>query len=461
MTFVDESKAYVLGLITAGGTLTPTTFFIEMPFDQWGADAATMTEVSRNLLTKTQKQFWDAYGIKCDFGISSKNCWRIKPLSFDSAKYASITDAIDAIREDLKKLCLPTSGFLLNTADLAECKKLLNKPAAKRFLAGIFDARASLTRSQRRFSDGNPMVSIEVPGSTMNFKFVVQLCAWMTSLGSVTDQINFNHPSIHASDDPTYGSWRKGFKIRLAGKSFFENHSFGIAPKSFDVKSLADLQKSKLQKPCVERTFRSGDRSLHKDLDAPDLPTEVRGKAFLHYLHICAEMGCPYAPSDGIKAAVAGFDQHIAALPICAKGSFEKIEALFNQIRTTKFPDSVVVESAFSISEVIDRVSRIRYPEIEGALKYLAADEVFGNRFKGNGAKILEDQSSMEIQVIALQSTEILDFPPIVLHRPSKNRAVLISSILSGLNKSMLEDLVEVTQVTIRVKHESLKSIYG
>jgi hypothetical protein len=461
MTFVDESKAYVLGLMTAGGTLTPTSFFIEMPFDQWGTDAATMTEVSRNLLTKTQKQFWDAYGIRCDFGISSKNCWRIKPLSFDSERHSSISDAVDAIRQDLNEIGLPTSGFLLDTADLVQCRKLFTKPAGKRFLAGIFDARASLTRSQRRFSDGNPMVSIEVPGSTMNFKFVVQLCAWMTSLGSVTDQINFNHPSIHASDDPTYESWRKGFKIRLTGKSFFENHSFGIAPKSFDVKSLADLQKSKVQKPCTERTFRSGDRSLHKDLEASDLPVEVRGKAFLHYLHICAEMGCPYAPSNEIKVAVAGFNRHIAALPICTKGSFEKIDALFNQIRSTKFPDSVVVESVFPISDVIGRVSRIQYPEIEGALKYLAADEVFGNRYKGNGAKILEDQSGMEIQVIALQSTQIMDFPPIVLHRPSQNRAVLISSIVSELNNSMLDDLVEVTQVTIRVKHDALKSIYG
>ena len=460
MKFVDEPRAYILGLLVAGGTITPTSFFIEMPFDQWGNDAKTMNDISRNLITKTQKLFGDAYGIQCDFAISSKNCWRIKPINFDHQIHSTLTDAIDVIKQDLKLLGLPEIGFLLDSADLLVCKEKLSDAASKRFLTGIFDARASLTKSQRRFDDGNPMVSIEVPGSTMNFKFVIQLCSWMTQIGSVTDQINFNHPSIHASDDPTYMSWRKGFKIRLAGKSFFENHSFGIAPKGFDVKSLAEHQSAVVQKSCVDRRVNPGERSIHIDLEAMDLPEEVRGKTFLHYLHICSQMGCPFAPTNEVQVAVSQFESHVSLLPICSKGTIEKIEKLFDRIHGSIFPDSEIVQSVFSLAEVQARFSRIQYPEIEGALKFLAADEVFGNRYKGNGAKILSEKNQLNIELSVIDGGSSLDFPPIMMQRPSEGRAVLISSVASKVNKALLDEYVQVSGVAIQLKPSALKSLY-
>ena len=66
----------------------------------------------------------------------------------------------------------------------------------------------------------------------MNFSFVVQMCAWLTDLGSVTDQIEFNHPCQQAASDPTYAGWKKGFKVRFLAKSFISTHSFAMRARA-------------------------------------------------------------------------------------------------------------------------------------------------------------------------------------------------------------------------------------
>lgn len=81
------------------------------------------------------------------------------------------------------------------------------------FLSGIFDTRASLTLSHRRFNDDAPVVSVEIAAVRRTFKFVVQLCSWLTDLGSITDQILYNHPNQHSGSDPNYTGWKKGFKL--------------------------------------------------------------------------------------------------------------------------------------------------------------------------------------------------------------------------------------------------------
>src|SRR5690606_26617431 len=116
--------------------------------------------------------------------------WLIRPID---------NSDISVLKEDLKFLGLPIGGFLLSSVDLSVAKTKLSGVNVESFLSGIFDTRASLTLSHRRFTDDAPVVSVEIPGSTRNFKFVVQLCSWLTDLGSITDQILYNHPNQHAA----------------------------------------------------------------------------------------------------------------------------------------------------------------------------------------------------------------------------------------------------------------------
>jgi hypothetical protein len=224
---INHNKAYILGLLTGGGKLDKETFIIELPFKKWGMEPQKMNIIAVDILQRISTLFNKEYSVNVTYEIGN-NKWFIKPL--DDKNF-------DKIKADLQKLNLPIVGFPLNTVDLQVCKEKLKGINAESFLSGIFDSRASITLSHRRFNSEAPVVSIEIPGSTKNFKFVVQLCSWLTELGSTTDQILYNHPNQHSSSDPTYKGWKKGFKIRFLIKSFLANHSFALQAKPFDGES--------------------------------------------------------------------------------------------------------------------------------------------------------------------------------------------------------------------------------
>src|SRR5690606_38076882 len=142
---------------------------------------------------------------------------------------------ISSLKDDLEYLGLPIGGFLLSSADLSTAKSKLTGVNTASFLSGIFDTRASLTLTHRRFTDDAPLVSIEIPGCTRNFTLFVQLCSWLTDLGSITDQILYNPPNQLSASDPYYKNWKKGFKIRFLVRSFLAQYSFALQAKSIDV----------------------------------------------------------------------------------------------------------------------------------------------------------------------------------------------------------------------------------
>ena len=136
--------------------------------------------------------------------------------------------------------------------------------------------------SHRRFSDDAPVVSIEIPGSTKNFAFVVQLCSWLTDLGSTTDQILYNHPNQHSASDPDYKGWKKGFKIRFLVRSFLAQHSFALQSKSFDITKIEKSQKREEQIPCLLRKLRNPSPvTVHSEQNSNDLPDVVRKLLYL------------------------------------------------------------------------------------------------------------------------------------------------------------------------------------
>ena len=176
MNDISHTKAYLLGLLTGGAKIDNDIFIIDLPFKKWGMDPKRMNVIATDILTRICEYFNSSYKVNVTYEIGN-NKWLIKPI---------VGANIRNILTDLSNLGLPTSGFLLAKADLSTAKKNLKGIQVESFLSGIFDARASLTLSHRRFTDDAPIVSIEIPGSTKNFKFVVQLCSWLTDLGSTS-----------------------------------------------------------------------------------------------------------------------------------------------------------------------------------------------------------------------------------------------------------------------------------
>ena len=64
-----------------------------------------------------------------------------------------------------------------------------------------------------------------------------------------------------------------------------------------------------------------------------DLPKEVRGKLFLHYSHICAVIGCPFAPIKKLQELARQYRCFISALPLLTKDNKTEITKVFNNIK--------------------------------------------------------------------------------------------------------------------------------
>ena len=184
-----------------------------------------MHKIATDILTKICNKFNSNYNFNVTYEIGNNGEWFIKPIN---------NPDISELLNDLSKLGLPNNGFLLETVSLSIAKQKLKGISIESFLSGIFDTRASLTKSHRRFTNSAPIVSLEIPGSTKNFDFVVSICSWLNELGTTTDQILFNHPCQHSASDPTYKGWKKGFKIRFLVNSFIAKHSFALKAPHFD-----------------------------------------------------------------------------------------------------------------------------------------------------------------------------------------------------------------------------------
>lgn len=436
---INNEKAYVLGLLVGGGTIANGTFSITMPFDKWGADPSTASAISRDLLTKVRKLFSDGYGLGIDYTIDNAGGWNLSPL--DNAPIAEI-------ESDLDSLGLPKTGTLLNSVSLTQAKSQLSRIQTELFLAGIFDARGSLAESHRRFNDSAPVVSIEIPGSTMNFDFVVQLCAWLTDLGSTTDQILYNHPCQHSGRDPTYSGWKKGFKLRFLAKSFLSTHSFAMKAKASNLTSLASRQTTEEQVGCEMRPISFSRVSIHKDIGYATLPPEVRNKLFFHYHHICAAMGCPHAPVDKIKEELKNVKNYAFAFPRLSKGSYESIAAEHEDLVLCNYPGSTVTTNIISCQNIVEYLSSTYYPDLEVGLAYLLADKLSGKRTRGSKDLILEANALVKLEMRVIDDQ---DRASVFIGNKAKDRGILVSSPSGTANQSALNSKIRIQGIDVHV----------
>lgn len=427
---MTTQKSYILGLLVGGGKIESSTFVIELPFRKWGEDPKRMSKIAGDILGRIRGYFKASYGIDVDFEILS-NKWIIKPLKSGS---------ILPIKNDLNDHGLPSSGFLLKSADLEIVKSKLSSVFAESFLSGVFDARASLTKSHRRFFDSAPIVSLEIPGSTENFLLVRQLCSWLTDLGSVTDQILYNHPNQHSSNDPTYTGWKKGFKIRFLIRSFLANHSFALHAKSIDAKSIETTQKIDDQTRCINRKIRKPNPIVIHNSQGKS-STSIYNQIFLHYFHLCDHLGCPYAPKSEVRNLVSKAHTLISFFPILTKGETKELTKQFKTINKLNFSATLGHKNIKVESILSDKTMKNSY-HIEKGLAYLFSPKLNGKRHVGSQSKILKAVGSKLVKITYINLT---DYEPILVTNTENGRAFICSSIMSKLNQTLIKKKLTVS----------------
>lgn len=437
MNVINHTKAYVLGLLIGGGKIDKYGFVIDLPFKKWGMEATRMNVIAVDILTRICKYFNSAYQFNVTYEIGNGK-WLIKPIN---------NSDFSEIIEDLQYLGLPVSGFLLAKTDLTKTKALLKGVAVESFLSGIFDARASLTLSHRRFTDSAPIVSIEIPGSTKNFLFIVQFCSWLTELGSVTDQILYNHPNQHSGSDPNYKGWKKGFKIRFLVKSFLTQYSFALQAKAVDVTNIKSKQEKEEQIPCYLRKLKKPNPvSVHIEQNSIELPVEVRNKIFFHYHHFCALYNCQFAPVEEVRKMVSNAKNYINFFPRLSKDDFEVLNKLFLNIRDKYFPNDGIYSKTITVSEALENDLFKVFEGFEQGIAYLFSETLNGKRHTGSMEEIL---SNNEKENIVIYSYEENFNSPILVKNTSNNRAFIGSSVQNSLNQEIINQKVSFKDINV------------
>ncbi len=431
---INAHQAYVLGLFIGGGVVTADTFEIVLPFDKWGADAIRMNQIARNILTDLKDTFNHAYGINVDYDLRKKS-WVLHPID---------PPDMTRIRADLLELGLPNIGQLLTSADLEVCKTRLRVDIAGSLLSGIFDSRASLTKSHRRFTDRAPVVSIEIPGKTENFRFVMQLCSWLTDLGTITDQILYNHPSMHSPENPEYKGWKKGFKIRFLVNSFLQQHSFAMRVKAHEIGDLAANQTIRQQVPCPRRTPSPHRVCIHRDIKSEDLPRAVRGKLFFHYHHICAALGCPHAPVEAVRRMTRRANKLIHVFPICLKGGSE-MPAVFHKLTRQYYFGRPASTNGMDVRTALDTYTKDQYIAIETAIAYLFSPSLKGKRHTGPQDPIVRANLARSVSVTVVENVQD---SPVLLSNPRNGREVIVSRV----NQKLLDGIISLHGMDVCVK---------
>jgi hypothetical protein len=437
MNNINHVKAYILGLLVGSGKMDQNTFVIDLPFKKWGMEPKRMNIIATDILTKICQYFNSSYNFNVTYEIGNGK-WLIMPLD-DSD--------ISSLKSDLQYLGLPIGGFLLSTVDLSIAKKKLTGVNTASFLSGIFDTRASLTLTHRRFTDEAPVVSIEIPGSTRNFNFVVQLCSWLTELGSTTDQILYNHPNQHSASDPDYQGWKKGFKIRFLVRSFLAQYSFALQAKSIDVTQIEKHQKKEEQIPCLLRKLRTPSPvSVHSAQNSKDLPPEVRNKLFFHYHHFCATLGCPHAPIQEIEKLVQNKDKYINFFPRLSKGTGKDLLNKLKEIQVGYFPELEIHTHKLTVSRLIESDEFKGFSGIDQGVAYLFSKSLNGKRHIGSMDHIINDFMH---QIIAINTIGDTFDSPLLIVNMTNDRAFICSSVSNKLNQILIRTKITVDNLVV------------
>jgi hypothetical protein len=255
-------------------------------------------------------------------------------ISFEASKNDWIIlceGDIATIIEDLKKYNIDCSGKLSTHADISKiCNALTDDNLKRRFIAGLADTVGSTAESHRRFSEEFQIISFEFNG--FNYNFICNICRLLFSINYFVDQINWNHPNIHCSNNPYYINWNKGTKIRIFLHQFATFGAFAFKTKVESTnKNLSFQEVPHFAPPCNEQTISITPACFHPGENDVRLPELIRGGHYIHFRHICAVLGCENAPYDKIYNYFLSFGALINHFPIQCRGSFDEISDIISK----------------------------------------------------------------------------------------------------------------------------------
>lgn len=393
---MDTDKAYIFGLIIGGGKFgnAEDYFSIQLPYRQWGSYLENPTrakQISDDIMRFVSPLLKSIYNLTVNFEATGK-FWNIL-----------CEGDLTELKTDLEKYGINCEGELRYELPIKNLLPHLKDANIKRrFIAGLADSIGSTNPNQRRFSDNVQILSFELKG--FNFESVCALCNILYSVNCIPDQILWNHPNFHASNNPFEKRWNKGFKLRIQLDQYAEFGAFGFKTKVESANSnRAKQTQSHVTEACEEREINPSVSSVHPAENDHRLPPCVRGGHFIHFRHVCAALGCKHAPYGLLNQAFENIGDLINPFPILCKDTSDTIgkiidnDPLMSAVTYREYPlplkPTLKKYRKNRNALLFGNDSRTGYPisEILQACAYLIADvgELNGKRPKGKFTDII------------------------------------------------------------------------
>jgi len=394
---INTDKAYLLGLIIGGGIFgnAEDVFRIRLPFKKWGSyekNPQRAGQIAGDILRTVGQVFRAVYNISVQYETTTGGNWTIL-----------CEGDITALKSDLLAYGITCEGELRQNVSISGVvADLVDDNLKRRFIAGLADTIGSMAKSHRRFTNEIQILSFEIKG--FNFSFVCALCRLLYSVNCIPDQILWNHPNFHCTNNPYYKQWNKGFKLRIQLDQYSRFGAFAFRTKAESSQENRSLQHQTHQAiPCPERDISISPSSIHPAEHDPRLPDCIRGGHFIHNRHVCAVMGCEHAPYEKVSNEFSNIGELINPFPILCRESLARINEIIDM-------EPILAQRQYTISNIAIKSLYEQYQsnhkthiygtstdngypiaEVLQAIAYVIADnsELFGTRPKGY-EKIIE-----------------------------------------------------------------------
>lgn len=291
--YLDEDVAYLLGLITARGTISSNgkinTLIIEFPFRNLIVEGIKTSINQKDAIMKT------LYRVQHRVGDLAN----VPPAIIENQQ--SVIMKIEMLGRPLFWRCITSLMRNKTSHENFEIPlEIFEAPLSikKEFLRGYADVAGSARKSNRDES-GRHRIYLDVLNP--NWILPIQLCYLIQDhLDIPVDTITWGHPNIR---DPRLKDYKKGRKEAWAREhqikiyaDHFMDVGFYMEHKNKVLEELSQFNQENFD--YREKHFCNPPKKIkkrkphHPEEDSKKLPEKLRGKHFDSYWQICVELGC-------------------------------------------------------------------------------------------------------------------------------------------------------------------------
>lgn len=302
---MNPDLAYFIGMLIGGGAIAPNrSFVIEYPYKKWINDIGVSFATYQQAVTQLRPLVEDLVGVTIVPNLRQTGTYPTMLLQSQGRAPSIFIDLLESYG-------LPSQGRLRDNANLSIVILVqymgANMLAKQQFIRGLADVIGSCQESQRAFTGVTPIISFEL----RNWHLPMEVCHLLHEQGIAVDQILWEHPNIQSGKDPTYDWRNKGFKLRVRATDFAQI-GYRMTAKQNALNALLQGVPLRRREFCEDPNRKFGFRVRdvkvrHQDENSSDLPPAVRGH-FIHFTHICAALGCPYAPLNRLRQAIQNYN---------------------------------------------------------------------------------------------------------------------------------------------------------